>query len=146
MSAALQGPFLTRSEAARLARVDPTTLAHRPDLLRIGGTWLEESYFAFQFSKGGVRRELAVVVSQLRRVLDDAAAADWLITSNPHLYGTSPLVWLNHGGSVTRALTAIPGPPSDLDSPDETAGPAPEMGRQRQPKPSGRLRVAHSTH
>ena len=50
MTTVLQGPFLTRAEAAVRAGVDAAHISHRPDLLRLDGRWLEEVYFAFQFA------------------------------------------------------------------------------------------------
>ena len=88
------GHFLTRFEAARLARVGTSSITLRPDLLRIGGWHLEEVYFAFQFDDHGVRRDLAWVVQGLKRRFTDEAIADWLARPNAELGLMSPLDWL----------------------------------------------------
>lgn len=102
----LVGHFLTRNQVARRAGIATTEVLDRPDLLRIGGTWLEEVYFAFQLDKAGVRQSLGIVVAQLRRVFDDEAIADWLVRPHRDLSTTSPLVWLASGGSSDRATAA----------------------------------------
>jgi len=89
----LMGHFLTRAQAARRADVPPDEIVLRPDLLRIGGVWLEEVYFEFQFDRSGVRPNLASVVQQLKFHFDDLTIADWLVRPNPVLSGTTPLRW-----------------------------------------------------
>jgi hypothetical protein len=89
----LMGHFLTRAQAARRADVPPNEIVLRPDLLRIGGVWLEEVYFEFQFDRSGVRPNLASVVQQMRILFDDLTIADWLVRPNPVLSGTTPLRW-----------------------------------------------------
>ena len=93
----LVGHFLTREQAARRAGVQPHEIVLRPDLLRIGGVWLEEVYFEFQFDRSGVRTGLALVVQQLRAHFDDLTIADWLARQNPVLSGTTPLRWTATG-------------------------------------------------
>lgn len=90
----LVGHFLTRTQAARWSGVPTTELVHRPDLLRIGGIWLEEVYFEFQFDKSGIRTGLGRVVKDLRRHFDDLTIADWLARPNTVLSGSTPLRWV----------------------------------------------------
>ena len=87
------GHFLTRDDAARRAHIPPEELSHRPDLLRIGGRWLEEVYFAFQFDERGIRRDIGNVVRSLRGEFDDIEIADWLARPNPDLGEATPLQW-----------------------------------------------------
>jgi hypothetical protein len=103
----LIGHFLLRSEAARRAGISKDELEQRPDLLRIGGTWLEEVYFEFQFDESGVRPDIASVVLRLRRVFDDLAIAEWLARPNDVLAGTTPLRQLATRGSATRLAEAV---------------------------------------
>lgn len=102
----LVGHFLTRTQVARRVGIATTEVVDRPDLLRIGGTWLEEVYFAFQLDTSGVRQSLGTVVAHLRRVFDDEAIADWLVRPHPDLSTTTPLAWLASGGSSDRATAA----------------------------------------
>lgn len=74
----LKGPFLLRADAARLAGIDPEELRLRPDVLRIGGTHLEEVYFAWQFDEAGVRPRIGQIVRALRDRFDDEEIADYL--------------------------------------------------------------------
>jgi hypothetical protein len=108
----LVGHFLTRRQVARRVVIDSEEVVQRPDLLRIGGTWLEEVYFAFQFDNSGVRQSLGVVVAHLRRVFDDESIADWLVRPHGELSSTTPLVWLASGGSSEQvtAASGIVGP------------------------------------
>jgi hypothetical protein len=114
---AVQGPvlvghFLTRRQVARRVAIDSREVVQRPDLLRVGGTWLEEVYFAFQFDTSGVRQSLGMVVAHLRRAFDDESIADWLVRPHPDLSTTTPLAWLASGGSSEQVTTAsaIAGP------------------------------------
>lgn len=93
----LVGHFLTRERAARRAGVPASEIVHRPDLLRIGGIWLEEVYFEFQFDRSGVRAGLSSVVQQMKAHFDDLTIADWLARPNPVLSGTTPLRWTAAG-------------------------------------------------
>jgi len=108
----LVGHFLTRSQVARRIAIDGREVVERPDLLRIGGTWLEEVYFAFQFDTRGVVQSLGVAVSHLRRAYDDESIADWLVRPHAALSSATPLAWLAAGGSGDQVLTAseIAGP------------------------------------
>jgi hypothetical protein len=87
----LVGHFLLRSEAAQRAGISKDELIQRPDLLRIGGTWLEEVYFEFQFDQSGIRRNLATMVRELRGSFDDLVIAEWLASPNEVLAGATPL-------------------------------------------------------
>lgn len=98
----LLGHFLTRREAASRAHITTREVATRPDLLRVGGTWLEEVYFAFQFSKRGVRQDVGRIVRDMRRRFDDDVIADWLARPNAHLDGFSPIRWLDTGRDADR--------------------------------------------
>jgi hypothetical protein len=102
----LLGPFLTRAEAARCCGLGQADLRSRPDLLRLGGIWLEEVYFAFQFDHGGVRRGLGDVVLSLRGRLDDAVIADWLIRPNAILGADTPLRWQDRHGDAAALRAA----------------------------------------
>jgi len=102
----LFGHFLTRRQVAQRISMHTSEVVARPDLLRIGGTWLEEVYFAFQFDRGGVRQSLGVVVATLRRTYDDEAIADWLTRPHEALNSTTPLAWLSAGGSSDEVLGA----------------------------------------
>ena len=117
----LQGPFLTRAQAARLAHLPSSQLVDRPDLLHVRGPFLQETYFAFQFDRHGIRSDLAHVVHAARADLDELEVADWLVRPNAELNGTSPLNYLNGSGSLDRVLQAIP----RLAAGPETAKPKP---------------------
>ena len=98
----LQGPFLTRGQAARRARVPALLLRHRRDLLQVAGRWLPEVYFAFQFDENGVRGELGPFVKDMKEKYSDIEIADWLIRRHRLLDGFSPLGYLDAGGEVGR--------------------------------------------
>ena len=100
----LQGPFLTRTEAAHRAGVPARLLEHRPDLLRVGGSWLQEVYFEFQFDRDGVRPEIGRVVQSLKPQRSDVVIGDWLVRPNRSFGHASPLRYLNSGGSVERVV------------------------------------------
>ena len=100
------GPFLTRSEAARRAGISARELAARPDLLRLGGTWLEEVYFEFQFERQGIRRSLSDVVITLRGRVGDEAIADWLVRPSSLLSSETPLRWAEQGRDQAQLLEA----------------------------------------
>ncbi len=102
----LLGHFLTRHEAAKRSGMSGNEVLHRPDLLHIGGTWLEEAYFGFQFDDLGVRSDLASVVRPLRDRFDDIVIADWLARPNEMLSAYSPLRWLALGGDISRVEDA----------------------------------------
>ncbi len=96
----LQGPFLTRTQAARRAGVPAQLLVYRPDLLKVGGRWLQEVYFAFQFDGDGVRPDLGQFVQGLKRKCTDIEIGDWLVRPNRSLGSSTPLRYLNSGGSL----------------------------------------------
>lgn len=100
------GPFLTRTQAARRAGVNTLELTQRPDLLRLRGKWLHETYFAFQFDESGVRPDLGRVVLSLRGRFEDPEIADWLGRPNPLLESLSPLSWLSSGRTPERVSAA----------------------------------------
>ncbi len=100
----LTGHFWTRGEAARRAVMSPHELLVHRGLLRLGGTWLEEVYCAFQFNEHGVREDVAAVVEVLEAHLDAATIADWIVRPNPGLATLSPLSWLDGGRSLDTAL------------------------------------------
>ncbi|MBT8203389.1 MAG: hypothetical protein HKN74_13695 [Acidimicrobiia bacterium] len=102
----LQGPFLTRKQAARRAGTPPDVLKHRPDLLVVEGEWLPEVYFAFQFDESGVRSDVAAVVKRLKPDFSDLAIEDWLVRPHRSLGLISPLRALNRGSSVDQVLAA----------------------------------------
>ncbi|MDH5372648.1 MAG: hypothetical protein OEX97_06860 [Acidimicrobiia bacterium] len=133
----LLGPFLTRAEAARRGGLSAMTIHHRPDLLRVGGRTFKEAYFAFQFDRGGVRRDVGSVVLTLRPHFDDVTIADWLVMRTPVLSGYSPLAWLIRGGDLEAVLRAASVPdsmPSSLE-----AGPEVEPSRSISPSRSERV-------
>ena len=128
----LMGPFLTRTEAARAAGVAPLDLAVRRDVLRIGGRSLEEVYFAFQFAKaGGVRPEVAMVVSDLVAEWDHMTIAHWLGRPNPKLDSLSPLAWIDGGRDVGHVIAAAahyaPGDRQASPTPQRTVAGAPRV-------------------
>ncbi|NND03691.1 MAG: hypothetical protein HKN91_12985 [Acidimicrobiia bacterium] len=96
---ALRGPFLTRREAARRAGSAVEQLVRRPDLLRLGGSSLEEVYFAFQFDESGVRPDLGRLVQMLRQDHDDIDIGHWLVEPQSDLGLATPLDWLAACGS-----------------------------------------------
>jgi hypothetical protein len=102
----LQGPFLTRAEASRLSHVPDRFLVHRHDLLHIGGRWLPEVYFAFQFDEHGVRPEFAHVVDRLKERYGDREICEWLATPQPELGFATPISFLNAGGDPELVLEA----------------------------------------
>ena len=99
----LQGPFLTRAQAARCAGIPAGLVAYRPDLLRVESRWLQEAYFGFQFDRSGVRPDLGSVVHELKREYSDIEIADWLVRPNQALGYSSPLKYLRTFG-VERVL------------------------------------------
>ncbi len=123
----LMGHFLLRGEAARRAGISSEEVVQRPDLLRIGGTWLEEVYFEFQFTDTGIRRDLGAVVEELRRSFNDMTIADWLACPNEMLAGATPLRWLEAGGETTvlAKAAANAGPREKKPTPSDQ----PELGR-----------------
>lgn len=102
----LVGHFITRTQAAQRAGLPSEEILHRPDLLRVGGTWLEEVYFEFQFDRFGIKAELASVIRDLRGHFDDLTIADWMARPNHVLSGATPLRWLGTGGSADHVAKA----------------------------------------
>ncbi len=96
-----------------IAGIPSVEATHRPDLLRIGGTYLEEVYFAFQFDATGIRRDLGRVVQRLHRNHDDITIADWLARPNADLLHMSPLEWARSGRDPSRLLEAAESFPPD---------------------------------
>ena len=153
----LQGPFLTRAEASRLSHVPDRFLAHRPDLLHIGGRWLPEVYFAFQFDGHGVRPEFARVVEHLKERYGDREICEWLATPQPELGFATPIGFLKAGGDPDLVLAAAvrDGPvappvetaerPAPIEPPDTPARAMPigARGRRRGSR-LRKVRIAHS--
>jgi len=112
ISRVLHGPFLTRGQAARRAKLPALVLRHRRDLLRITGRWLPEVYFEFQFDDDGIRLDLAKIVQEMKEKFTDIEIGDWLVRRNRLLDGFSPLGYLNAGGDGERVLevSALAGP------------------------------------
>ena len=102
----LVGHFLTRHDAAVRAGVSDDEVTQRPDLLRIGGRYLEEVYFAFQFNGHGIRRDLGSVIAHLRKRYDDETVADWLARPNDTLGRMTPLGWIASGHDGRKIATA----------------------------------------
>lgn len=111
----LQGPFLTRAQAARRAGVPGDLLSDRPDLLHIRGPFSQEAYFAFQFDEHGIRPDIARVVHVARAELAELEVADWLVRPNSGLNGSSPLTYLNGHGSVEHVVEVIPHRPTPTE-------------------------------
>lgn len=105
--AVLQGPFLTRAEAAERSGLSADDMPFRPDLLRIGGRSLPEAYFQFQFGPAGIRNEIGTIVLAMRGSFDDIAIADWLVRSNPALRGERPLDRLLRTQATATVLEAL---------------------------------------
>jgi hypothetical protein len=100
------GHFLTRHDAARRAGITCREIPQRPDLLRIGGRYLEEVYFEFQFDDSGVKADLGSLVSKLHRDFSDVEIADWLAHPNALLNGYTPLQWRASGRNGRRLVEA----------------------------------------
>jgi hypothetical protein len=81
-------------------------VVYRPDLLRVGGDWLQEVYFEFQFDDDGVRPDIGLVVQRLRGLCPDVEIGAWLVRPSPALGRSSPLRYLNAGGDVERVIAA----------------------------------------
>lgn len=149
MTALLQGPFLTRTEAAERAGIEAQSLARRPDLLRIKGPWTEETYYAFQFGTSGLRRDVGEVVLNLRTESDDLGIADWLARPHEDLSGLTPLARLNtpdgkahvilaaaHRGPLpSRATAVVAGPPTPPVADSRTQRPSKTRPRLRSHRP-----------
>lgn len=121
------GPCLTRAQAARRAGVSTDEVRHRPDLLRLGGRWLEETYLAFQFNDTGVRRDVGAVVLALKGRFADEEIADWLVRPNVALEHYSPLAWLRSRHQLAALAVAVrdAGPVADAAVVTADVGPLP---------------------
>jgi hypothetical protein len=108
----LVGHFLTREDAADRVGIAPDELMQRPDLLRVGGMFLEEVYFAFQFDGPTIRHDLGSVVRMLRKRFDDETVADWLARPNATLASMTPLRWVKagHDGHALAVAAVENGP------------------------------------
>jgi hypothetical protein len=102
----LVGHFLTRTQAAQQAHTGLLEVQLRPDLLRLRGLWLEETYLEFQFDERGALREIGDVVQSLKERHTDIVIADWLARSHPLLGSMSPLAWLRSGRPREAVLDA----------------------------------------
>jgi hypothetical protein len=101
----LQGPFLTRRQAAARIGLPPAELVGHPELLRVSGL-LEECYFAFQCRADAVGTDIGRVVLAVRSFMTDLQIADWLVRQEPNLKETSPLEWLEHRWGSSHVLKA----------------------------------------
>lgn len=102
----LVGHFLTRAQASRRSGIPPGQLVARPDVIHIGGTWLEEVYFAFQFGDHALRPDIASAVRILHSRYDDETIADWLARPNDELGLVTPLSWSAMGHDARRLARA----------------------------------------
>ena len=100
------GPCLTRRQAADRAGISPDDAKHRPDLLRLRGCWLEETYFAFQFDEGGIRPDVGRAVMELRAQYSGRDLADFLVRPNGLLDNATPLGWLKTGHTLDDVIAA----------------------------------------
>lgn len=114
----LQGPFLTRHQAADHLATTPREVVARPELLRIHGL-LQECYFAFQCRADPVGRDVGRVVLAMKGRAGDLVIADWFIRSNPQLKETAPLTWLEQRWGLPPVLRAAEA--SDFDGADSSA-------------------------
>jgi hypothetical protein len=99
----LQGPFLTRKQAARALGVDRDQIRGRPDLLRVTGL-LEECYFEFQCQSDRLMKDVGRVVLAMRGQLTDIEIADWMVRQNSDLREMTPLAWIQHGLGMHTAI------------------------------------------
>lgn len=133
------GPFLTRSQVARLLGLSPEDVALHPDLIRLRGLWLEEVYFAFQFEDDGLNVPMARLVRTLKSRWDDETIADWLVKPDPTLGHACPLDRVRRGGRLS-GVGAAGKPEADEPppSPDVLAPPSPVRSAPRYPRLAGR--------
>jgi hypothetical protein len=101
----MQGPFLTRRQAAALIGLPMGELSGHPELLHVSGL-LEECYFAFQCRPDAVGRDIGRVVLAMRSFTSDQQIADWLVRQNPDLKETSPLEWLQRRWGSSHVMKA----------------------------------------
>jgi len=134
-----QGSFLTRGQAVHRSGIPAHVLTHRPDLLRLGGRWLQEVYFEFQFDAHGINHDLSRIVRTLKADYDDIEIADWLARANPSLNNHTPLDSLSRGVSVERVLHAatVSGPIRDAMAKKPAATPSPTLDRPTETSPVG---------
>ena len=104
----LSGHHWTRDFAAQHLGVQPSTLASRSDLLKIGGRWLEEVYPTVQFAPEGLNEGVAGIVGHLSDDLDPSCVCDWLGRPNVKLSGSTPIEWVDSGRPLAKVLEAVP--------------------------------------
>jgi len=133
-----QGPLLTRGQAVHRSGIPAHVLTHRPDLLRLGGKWLQEVYFEFQFDGHGLNHDLSRIVRTLKADYNDIEIADWLARANPSLHNHTPLDSLSRGASVEWVLHAatVSGPIRDAMAKKPTAAPSPNVDRPAEAPPA----------
>lgn len=111
----LIGHCWTRARVARHIGAQPAEVAASPHLLRIDAPIAyEEAYPVFQFQPSGLRVDVAVTGLLIRRRVSDDRACDWFFRPNPAVGGTTPLLWLDKGGSLDRLLVGLPEPTRPL--------------------------------
>lgn len=101
----LQGPFLTRTQAAGVLGISKSEIQKRAELLSVSGL-IQECYFEFQCRSDPVAKDLGRIVLALRGLMSDLEIADWLIRQSPALEGLSPLAWLERGLQLSPVLAA----------------------------------------
>jgi hypothetical protein len=111
----LIGHCWTRRRVAGHLEIAPAQVVASPHLLRIDAPLAyEEAYPSFQFDENGLRVDVAVTGLLLRRRTADDAACDWFFRGNAAVSGTTPLAWLDGGGSIDRLLGGLPEPTRPL--------------------------------
>ena len=104
----LSGHHWTRDFAAQHLGVQPSTLASRSDLLKIGGRWLEEVYPTVQFAPDGLNESVTGIVARLSDDLDPSCVCDWLARPNSKLSGSTPVEWVTAGRPLATVFEAVP--------------------------------------
>ena len=101
-----RGHFLTRHEAAALARCAPAALVQHPDVVSVAGYIDgEEVYPALQFDRdGNATPGLGALADQLAAHLADAEIASFCTCPLRELGGNSPIDWLRAGQPAESAL------------------------------------------
>jgi len=110
----LVGPFWTRRRVARHLGIRPADVAGWPLLAVSSPLGIEEAYPEFQFADVGVRRDVSILATLLRRRVDECAAIDWFFRPNPGLRDIAPLQWLVDRGSFDSVLEALPEPTREV--------------------------------